>query len=88
MIQRKGGAAPEKPGAKPEEAIPLLRDVLETHRLEVDNGAAADDLADWVKAGAARLRLEEVRLPGIQRTAELRAGQGRGARSSPTTKRA
>ena len=41
MIRMKGGgAAPEKPGAKPEEAIPLLRDVLETHRLEVDNGAS------------------------------------------------
>jgi len=33
MIRMKGGgAAPEKPGHKPEEAIPLLRDVLETHR--------------------------------------------------------
>ncbi|HUI57155.1 MAG TPA: NYN domain-containing protein [Bryobacteraceae bacterium] len=48
MIRMKGGAAPEKPGAKPEEAIPLLRDVLETHRLEVDNGALADELAEWV----------------------------------------
>jgi uncharacterized protein (TIGR00288 family) len=48
MIRLKG-AAPEKPGAKPEEAIPLLRDVLETHRFEVDNGATADELADWVR---------------------------------------
>jgi hypothetical protein len=49
MIRMKGGgAAPEKPGAKPEEAIPLLRDVLETHRLEVDNGSLADELAEWV----------------------------------------
>jgi uncharacterized protein (TIGR00288 family) len=48
MIRMKG-AAPEKPGAKPEEAIPILRDVLETRRLEVDNGAMADDLAEWVK---------------------------------------
>jgi uncharacterized protein (TIGR00288 family) len=49
MIRMKGGAAPEKPGAKPEEAIPLLRDVLETHRMEIDNGAPAEDLADWVR---------------------------------------
>jgi uncharacterized protein (TIGR00288 family) len=49
MIRMKGGAAPEKPGAKPEEAIPILRDVLETRRLEVDNGAVADELAEWVK---------------------------------------
>src|ERR1022692_2224612 len=49
MIRMKGGgAAPEKPGHRPEEAIPLLRDVLETHRLEVDNGAAAEELAEWV----------------------------------------
>jgi uncharacterized protein (TIGR00288 family) len=72
---------PEKPGAKPEEAIPLLRDVLETHRLEIDNGALADELAEWVKAGPPRLRLAPVRLPGIQRVAELRAGQGPGAHS-------
>jgi hypothetical protein len=49
MIRMKGGAAPEKPGAKPEEAIPLLRDILEIHRLEVDAGSTADELFDWVK---------------------------------------
>jgi len=49
MIRMKGGAAAEKPGAKPEEAIPLLRDVLETHRLEVDNGALDEELAEWVR---------------------------------------
>ena len=49
MIRMKGGgAAPEKPGAKPEEAIPLLRDVLEIHRLELDNGAPAEELAEFV----------------------------------------
>src|SRR5579871_1344444 len=48
MIRMKGGGAPEKPGSKPEQAIPLLRDVLETHRMDVDSGASADELADWV----------------------------------------
>jgi uncharacterized protein (TIGR00288 family) len=48
MIRMKG-AAPEKPGAKPEEAIPLLRDVLETHRFELDSGSDAEALAEWVK---------------------------------------
>jgi hypothetical protein len=48
MIRMKG-AVSEKPGAKPEQAIPLLRDVLETHRFEVDSGATADDLAEWVR---------------------------------------
>jgi uncharacterized protein (TIGR00288 family) len=49
MIRLKSGAAAEKAGPKPEEAIPLLRDVLETHRMEVDNGALAEDLAEWVR---------------------------------------
>jgi uncharacterized protein (TIGR00288 family) len=50
MIKRKGEMAGEQTAAaKPEEALPVLRDVLETHRLEIDNGAPADDLAAWVK---------------------------------------
>ena len=49
MIRMKGGAVAEKPGAKPEEAIPLLRDVLETHRMDIDNGSLSDELAEWVK---------------------------------------
>jgi hypothetical protein len=49
MIRMKGGAAAEKPGSKPEEAIPLLRDVLETHRIDIDDGALSDELAEWVK---------------------------------------
>ena len=49
MIRMKGGAAPEKPGAKPEEAIPLLRDVLESHRMEMDNGVPAEELSEFVQ---------------------------------------
>src|SRR5690349_5969148 len=49
MIRLKGGGATDKPGSKPEEAIPLLRDVLEIHRIELDNGAAADELFEYVK---------------------------------------
>jgi uncharacterized protein (TIGR00288 family) len=49
MIRMRGGAVPEKPGHKAEEAIPLLRDVLESHRMDVDDGAFADDLAEWVR---------------------------------------
>jgi len=49
MIKRKSSAAPEKPGAKPEEALPILRDVLETHRIDIDDGAPAEELAGWVK---------------------------------------
>jgi hypothetical protein len=50
MIKRKGEmAAVQANAAKPEEALPVLRDVLETHRMDVDGGAAADELAAWVK---------------------------------------
>ncbi|MGH9661187.1 MAG: NYN domain-containing protein [Bryobacteraceae bacterium] len=45
MITRKG--EPAKAGKQPEEALPMLRDLLETHRLDVDEGAAAEDLATW-----------------------------------------
>ena len=50
IIERKTSAQPERPTPKPEEALPPLRDVLETHRLEMENGASVDDLASWVQA--------------------------------------
>ena len=48
MIQRKRTGAPEKT-VKPEEALPYLRDVLENHRLEMEEGSTADELLGWVK---------------------------------------
>jgi uncharacterized protein (TIGR00288 family) len=50
IIERKGAAQPERPTPKPEEALPPLRDVLETHRLEMENGVLIDDLAAWAQA--------------------------------------
>ena len=50
IIERKTSAQPERPTPKPDEALPALRDVLETHRLEMENGAPVDDLAAWVQA--------------------------------------
>jgi hypothetical protein len=49
MISRKRGS--EKV-VRPEEALPSLRDVLETHRLEVEEGVSAVDLEEWVKTEA------------------------------------
>jgi hypothetical protein len=49
MIRMKNGAPAEKLSAKSEEAIPILRDVIETHRLVIDNGALADELAERVR---------------------------------------
>jgi len=49
MIQRKlRSGAPEKT-VKPEEALPYLRDVLENHRLELEDGVTSDELMGWVK---------------------------------------
>jgi uncharacterized protein (TIGR00288 family) len=67
MIRMKG-AAPEKPGAKPEQAIPILRDMLEMHRLEIDNGANADELAEWVKQDRPNFDWREY---GFQELSEL-----------------
>ena len=47
MIQRKRGGSPEKT-VRPEEALPFLRDVLENHRLELEEGVTAADLQQWV----------------------------------------
>jgi uncharacterized protein (TIGR00288 family) len=50
MIRRKGsGAAIERAAKKPEEALPDLRDVLENHRLEMENGCPLDQLAQWMQ---------------------------------------
>jgi uncharacterized protein (TIGR00288 family) len=35
---------------KPEEALPVLRDLLENHRFELDQGALASELQEWMKA--------------------------------------
>jgi uncharacterized protein (TIGR00288 family) len=51
IIERKTSSSqPERATPKPEEALPAVRDVLETHRLEMEEGASADDLAAWVQA--------------------------------------
>ena len=52
IIERKTSAQPERPTPRPEEALPPLRDILETHRLEMENGAAAEDLEGWMQAEA------------------------------------
>ena len=48
MIQRKRGAVTEK-SVRPEEALPFLRDVLENHRIEMEDGAPVEDLLGWVR---------------------------------------
>lgn len=50
IIERRGGHAPEKAAPKPEEALPQLRDMLETHRMELEEGATAEELEGWMQA--------------------------------------
>src|SRR3984957_19812807 len=50
IIERKGASQPERPTPKPEEALPPLRDGLEPHRREMENGGLLDDLAGGVEA--------------------------------------
>jgi uncharacterized protein (TIGR00288 family) len=51
IIERRGGG-PDKAAPNPDEALPLLRDVLETHRLDIEmnDGVPAEELEDWMKS--------------------------------------
>ena len=49
IIERRGSITPERAALKPEELLPPLRDVLENHRLEIENGCPVEDLAAWFK---------------------------------------
>jgi uncharacterized protein (TIGR00288 family) len=50
IIERRGGGS-DKAAPNPDEALPLLRDVLETHRfdIEMNDGVPAEDLEEWMK---------------------------------------
>src|ERR1700691_6022631 len=50
VIERKTSSTPERPNLKPEDLLPPLRDMLENHRLELENNCPVEDLAGWFKA--------------------------------------
>ncbi len=50
IIERRGGHIQDKVAPKPEEALPMLRDVLETHRMELENGVTSEELEGWTQA--------------------------------------
>ncbi|HLH38773.1 MAG TPA: NYN domain-containing protein [Bryobacteraceae bacterium] len=50
IIERRGTSQPERPNLKPEDLLPPLRDVLENHRLEIENGCPVEDLEQWFRA--------------------------------------
>jgi uncharacterized protein (TIGR00288 family) len=69
IIERRGGhGGPDRVAPKPEEALPGLRDVLETHRMELENGVPAADLEQWVTAELPNFSLQKY---GFQRFAEF-----------------
>jgi hypothetical protein len=68
IIERRGGHAPEKAAPKPEEALPALRDVLETHRMELEEGATAEELEQWMQAEHAEFDLSKY---GFQQFSEF-----------------
>ena len=49
LIERKGTSTPDIAAPKPEEAIPALRDVLEIHRLEMEEGSSPEMLFNWMR---------------------------------------
>jgi uncharacterized protein (TIGR00288 family) len=70
IIERRGGGhGPEKVAARPDEALPALRDVLETHRMELEEGGAtAEELEQWMAAEHPDFNLAKF---GFQQFSEL-----------------
>src|SRR5882757_2954943 len=70
IIERRGGGGgPEKVAVRPEEALPALRDVLETHRMELEEGGATgEELELWMQAEHPDLNLSRL---GFQRFSEF-----------------
>jgi uncharacterized protein (TIGR00288 family) len=52
VIERKSSSKPVE-APKPEEALPALRDVLENHRIEMEDGVLAEDLEGWMRSEVA-----------------------------------
>jgi uncharacterized protein (TIGR00288 family) len=68
IIERRGGGA-DKVAARPEDALPPLRDVLETHRMELEEGGAtAEELEQWMMTENPDFQLAKY---GFQRFSEL-----------------
>lgn len=55
MIERKRSAVSETPMLDPDDSLQLLRDVLENHRLDMEDGVQADNLQAWVSEESPQL---------------------------------
>ena len=71
IIERKGGGGSVQPvqaTRRPEESLPLLRDVLESHRLDVENGVPAEHLEQWMQEEHPAFAVSDI---GFQEFAEF-----------------
>ncbi|HYI92027.1 MAG TPA: NYN domain-containing protein [Bryobacteraceae bacterium] len=59
LIERKGSSKPEISAPKPEEAIPALRDILEIHRIEMEEGTAPENLYNWMREENSQFDLQK-----------------------------
>lgn len=66
IIERRKGALAE--AVKPEEAIPILREFLEDHRFELENGHPEDEVARWFADEHANVELTKY---GFQQFSEF-----------------
>ncbi len=75
IIERRGGGS-EKVAARPEDALPALRDVLETHRMELGRRrrVTAEELEQWMVGRKSRFQFGQVWVSAIFGVVELRAG--------------
>jgi uncharacterized protein (TIGR00288 family) len=67
-IETKGLEAPEKEVVKPEAVLPLVREILEAHRLEMEYGCTAELIESWIPEKAPDFELKTY---GFQEFAEL-----------------
>ena len=67
LIERKAKAMSQQL-LDPEDALPLLRDVLEDHRLDIEEGVNGESLQEWVSQEAPQLDWKKY---GFQEFAEL-----------------
>jgi uncharacterized protein (TIGR00288 family) len=68
IIERRGGHTSEKVAPRPEEALPQLRDMLETHRMELEEGATAEELEQWMQQEFPEFNLQKF---GFQQFSEF-----------------
>jgi hypothetical protein len=66
IIERKKGEHAAAPVHQPEDLLPPLRDVLENHRLECENGVPSDQLKEWFFTEQPAIQLQHYGFQGFK----------------------